>query len=271
MTREHPIPSNKHSGAEQPSQATRLARTLVAQTLAYFAEHEARNLAMVRAHLMELVDERPALGLGQNLRSAHLLLGKYGAQFNVALQKALADGLSEELAAILPQQGRPARPSANDDALDGLSLSLIDVGEVERVLLLDRVAQRFGARYEAALEPLTQRLSVLFGHERTSIHDNPFQPVVLLRACARAVGRSRNRCTVDEQRDFAGFDRGDRRLDAVDAGRGRCEIRASGRVGKTLENSVGVERDVSLDGDRRGGRVVDVAVVHRAGRPLSGT
>lgn len=195
MTREHPIPSNKHSGTEPPSQATRLARTLIAQTLAYFAEHEARNLAMVRAHLMELVDDKPALGQGQNLRSAHLLLGKYGAQFNVALQKALADGLSEELAAIVPQHARPARPNANDDALDGLSLSLIDVGEVERVLLLDRVAQRFGARYEAALEPLTQRLSVLFGHERTSIHDNPFQPMVLLRAFATAW----DQCELDPQ------------------------------------------------------------------------
>lgn len=166
----------------QGGQALRLVRTLIAQTLAYFAAHESKTLEMVRSHLMELVDAKPPLGQGQNLRSAHLLLGRYAPQFNEALQKSLATALSEELTSILPQQARPAQPNAADDALQGMSLSLIDVGEVERVLLLDRVGQRFGARYESTLEPLTQRLSVLFGRDSTSIHDNPFQPVVLLRA-----------------------------------------------------------------------------------------
>lgn len=155
---------------------------LIAQTLAYFAEHESRTLEMVRSHLMELVDAKPPLGQGQNLRSAHLLLGRYAGQFNEAFQKSLAAALSEELGTILPLQARPAQPNNADDAMHGMSLSLIDVGEVERVLLLDRIGQRFGARYESTLEPLTQRLSVLFGRESTSIHDNPFQPVVLLRA-----------------------------------------------------------------------------------------
>jgi len=170
----------------QPSQKVQLVRALMTQTLAYFTRNDARLVDMVRAHLMELVDDRPALGLGQNLRSAHALLGRYGPPFNRALQKSLANGLADELAGILPQQVRPAKPTAADDAAQGMSLSLIDVGEVERVLLLDRVAQRFGARYESVLEPLTQRLSVLFGRETTSIHDNPFQPVVLLRAFVAA-------------------------------------------------------------------------------------
>jgi hypothetical protein len=175
-------PKDFATSQRQGSQAWRLARTLIAQTLAYFAEHESKALEMVRAHLMELVDAKPPLGQGQNLRSAHLLLGRYAPQFNQALQKTLAAALSEELATILPLQARPAQPNAADDALHGMSLSLIDVGEVERVLLLDRVAQRFGARYESTLEPLTRRLSVMFGRESTSIHDNPFQPLVLLRA-----------------------------------------------------------------------------------------
>lgn len=195
MNREQSIPTGRPTGSEPPSPVVRLARTLIAQTLAYFAEHEAKNLSLVRAHLMELVDDKPTLGQGQNLRSAHLLLGKYGAQFNRTLQKALVDGLSDELATILPQHAQPKRPNAADEALKGMSLSLLDVDEVERVLLLDRVAQRFGARYEAALEPLTQRLSVLFGHEKTSIHDNPFQPMVLLRAFATAW----DQCELDPQ------------------------------------------------------------------------
>ena len=162
--------------------AVRLAHTLIAQTQAYFAEHETKNLNLVRAHLMELVDDKPAMGQGQNLRSAHLLLGKYAMQFNRGFQQTLADCMASELALIVPQDAQPVRPNAADDALNGLSLSLLDVGEVERVLLLDRVAQRFGARYDAVLEPLTERLSVMFGRQKSSIHDNPFQPAVLLRA-----------------------------------------------------------------------------------------
>jgi hypothetical protein len=76
-----------------------------------------------------------------------------------------------------------------------MSLSLLDVGEVERVLMLDRIAQRFATRYDAVLEPLTQRLSVLFGHDKTSIHDNPFQPMVLLKAFASAW----DKCELDPQ------------------------------------------------------------------------
>lgn len=195
MIREQPHSTGPHTTHGQPNQALRLARTLIAQTLAYFSERESQALEMVRAHLMELVDARPPLGQGQNLRSAHVLLGRYGAQFNRALQKTLADELSEELSTILPLQARPAQPSATDDAMHGMSFSLIDVDEVERVLMLDRVAQRFGARYEATLEPLTQRLSVLFGRESSSVHDNPFQPQVLLRAFMAAW----DQCELDAQ------------------------------------------------------------------------
>lgn len=195
MTREHSLPSRRPLATGQPSQKVQLVRALMTQTLAYFTRNDAKLVEMVRARLMELVDDRPALGQGQNLRSAHQLLGRYGTQFNRALQKSLANGLADELSGILPQQVRPAKPSAADDAAHGMSLSLIDVGEVERVLLLDRVAQRFGARYEAVLEPLTQRLSVLFGRETTSIHDNPFQPVVLLRAFVAAW----DQCELDPQ------------------------------------------------------------------------
>ncbi len=168
---------------------------LIAQTLAYFAEHETKNLNLVRNRLMELVDDKPSLGQGQNLRSAHLLLGKYAQQFNRGFQQTLADCLTEELATILPQHAQSGRSSTADDALSGMSLSLLDVGEVERVLLLDRIAQRFAVRYDAVLEPLTQRLSVLFGHDKSSVHDNPFQPMVLLKAFATAW----DKCELDPQ------------------------------------------------------------------------
>ncbi|MEO7107106.1 MAG: DUF1631 family protein, partial [Rhodoferax sp.] len=195
MNREQSISSISRPGTETQSPAVRLARVLIAQTLAYFAEHEVKNLNLVRDRLMVLVDDKPTLGQGQNLRSAHLLLGKYAQQFNREFQQTLADCLTEELNNILPQHLQAARPGLSDSALDGMSLSLLDVGEVERVLLLDRVAQRFATRYDAVLEPLTQRLSVLFGNDKTSVHDNPFQPMVLLKAFAGAW----DKCELDPQ------------------------------------------------------------------------
>jgi hypothetical protein len=187
--REQMIPTHGRTGREQ--QVLALARTLVTQTLAHVAKHEDQTLTRVRDRLMALVDAKPPLGQGQNLRSIHLLLGRYGDRFNRAFQKTLAEELSGELSAALPGMRRPANTAAG--ALDGLSL--IDVDEVERVLMLDRVAQRFTARYEAVLEPLTQRLGVLLGRESSVVQDNPFQPLVLLRAFVGAW----DRCELDAQ------------------------------------------------------------------------
>jgi hypothetical protein len=187
VIREQSIPTDGHMSLAQHGVATRLARTLIARTLAYFAEHESRSLTQVRSHLLELLDAKPSLGQGQNLRSAYVLLGRYGGEFNRALQKALADGLVGELALSLPAHRTSSVTGTKPDhALDGMSLSLIDIDEVERILLLDRVAQRFSTRYEAVLEPLTQRLGVLFGRESSSAQDNPFQPLILLRAFVAA-------------------------------------------------------------------------------------
>jgi hypothetical protein len=63
-----------------------------------------------------------------------------------------------------------------------MSLSLIDVCEVERILLLDRVAQRFTAHYDANVVPLTQRLGVLLGRGAPSLSSNPFRPEVVVRS-----------------------------------------------------------------------------------------
>lgn len=187
--REQSILTSERTGREQ--QVAALARTLMAQTLAYVAKHEAQTLTRVRDRLMVLVDAKPPLGQGQNLRSLHLLLGRYGDRFNRAFQKTLAEALSGELNAALPGAPRPVSGAAKADG----GLSLIDVDEVERVLLLDRVAQRFAARYDTVLEPLTQRLGVLLGRESSSVQDNLFQPLVLLRAFVDAW----DHCDLDAQ------------------------------------------------------------------------
>ncbi|OYU42967.1 MAG: hypothetical protein CFE44_20980, partial [Burkholderiales bacterium PBB4] len=172
---------------EQYGQAMRLARKLIAQTLSFFADREADAVERMRAHVINLVDARPPLTRAQNLRSIHLLLGKFSSQFGQAVQAALAEELSTALSLALPDPRKLSkRGAATDDANEGLSLSLVDIDDVERILLLDRVAQRFCSRYEAGLEPLSQRLSALFGKETMSGADNPFHPLVLLRSFVRA-------------------------------------------------------------------------------------
>jgi hypothetical protein len=131
VNREQANSTVRRPGTQPQNPAVRLARMLIAQTLAYFAAHEAKNLNLVRNRLMELVDDKPSLGQGQNLRSAHLLLGKYAQQFNRGFQQTLADCLSEELTSIVPQLALSGGAKAADDALNGMSLSLLDVGEVE--------------------------------------------------------------------------------------------------------------------------------------------
>jgi hypothetical protein len=187
---------------EQYGQSLRLARKLIAQTLSFFSNHEDEALQLLRTHLMELVDARPSMTQGQNLRSIHTMLGKFSAEFNQALQAALSEELSAALTSALPDPTRiGSRPVPLDDGHQGVSLSLIDIDDVERILLLDRVAQRFCHRYEAGLEPLSHRLSQLLGKESMSGADNPFHPLVLLRAFVRAW----DKCELDPEatEDFA--------------------------------------------------------------------
>lgn len=187
---------------EQYGQSLRLARKLIAQTLGFFADREGDALQRLRAHLMELVDARPPLAQSQNFRSIHALLGKFGNEFQQALQAALSDELSASLASALPDPAKlGTRPIPLDEGLQGLGLSLVDIDDVERILLLDRVAQRFCQRYESGVEPLSQRLSQLLGKETMAGADNPFHPLVFLRAFVGAW----EKCELDSRAtdDFA--------------------------------------------------------------------
>ncbi len=172
-------------------QARRHIRSLIGKTLAYFAERETDSLKLVREHLLDLVDARPSPARAQNLRSACILLDKHAEVFNRAFQAALQVSLDEEVLVALPDApGSGFRKYTPADALDGMSLSLIDVCEVERILLLDRVAQRFTAHYDANVSPLTQRLGVLLGLDLPSLSRNPFRPEVFVRAFLLAWERS---------------------------------------------------------------------------------
>jgi hypothetical protein len=94
-----------------------------------------------------------------------------------------------DAAGAKPQRVQPP------DALDGMTLSLIDVSEVDRILLLDRVSHRFTAHYDASLSPLTQRLGVLLGLDAPNLSNNPFRPEVFVRAFLMAW----EKCELDNQ------------------------------------------------------------------------
>lgn len=163
--------------------ARRQIRSLIGKTLAYFAERESQHLTLIREHLLDLVDARPSQARAQNLRSACILLHKQAEAFNRAFQAALQTSMEDEVRLVLPEAaGSGFSKLTPVDALDGMTLSLIDVCEVERILLLDRVAQRFTAHYDACVAPLTLRLGRVLGLDAPVLSSNPFRPEVFVRA-----------------------------------------------------------------------------------------
>lgn len=175
--------SSEAADRELHAQARRHIRSLVGKTLAFFAQGESDNLKRVREHLLDLVDARPPQAQAQNLRSACILLHKQAEVFNKAFQTALQTTMEEEVRLVLPQAlSSDSSRYTPADALDGMSLSLIDLCEVERILLLDRVVQRFTAHYDACVSPLTLRLGVLLGLDAPALSSNPFRPEVFVRS-----------------------------------------------------------------------------------------
>lgn len=169
----------------------RHARSLIGKTLAFFAQHQDEHLKMLRAHFFEQVDARPHTTQSQNLRTAGMMLDKSAALFNRSFQAALREVIEEELDAVFPGALAALRPPEDaDDSGGPVSMALLDVDEIERHLLVDRVAQRFNQRYEAQLQPLTQSLGVLLRQPEFSLTDNPFRPATLIRAFAVAWQKS---------------------------------------------------------------------------------
>jgi len=179
------------SSLDAHGQARRYARILVRKTLGYCADREVDQLKRLRTYLLDLADSRPHVKQAQNWRLAAVLLDRQSVLFNRHYQHALQESMDAELRAALPEpvdvnigQATPA------DGLDGMSLSLIDIAEVERILLLDRVSQRFNAHYETQLDPLVLRLKVLFGSDSSASQHNPFRPLVFVRAFMQAWEKS---------------------------------------------------------------------------------
>ena len=165
----------------------RHARTLIDKTLAFFAGPQGGQLKILRSHMFELIDARPHTTQAQNLRAAAGLLDKQEALYKRSLQAALREAIEDEIEAILPGSLKILRPADESGGSSGLSsMALLDVDEIERHLLVDRVSQRFNARYDAQLPAFTLSVGALFAQDEFTLSDNPFRPATLIRAHALA-------------------------------------------------------------------------------------
>lgn len=165
----------------------RHVQTLIARTQGFFAERQEAHLKALRAYLFELVDARPHTTQAQNLRAAAMLLDKQASTFSRFFQSALREAVEDELEAVMPGTLKELRPADSSGHSSGpLSMALLDVDEIERHLLVDRVAQRFNNAYDAVLKPLTQSMGALLRQEDFSLADNPFRPATFIRALSLA-------------------------------------------------------------------------------------
>jgi hypothetical protein len=159
-------------------------RGLIARALVFFADHEADTLHRIREHLLTVMDSRTSLEQAQNLRSAFVLLDRQSKAFNQAFRTAVQTTIDEEALLAFPdaQKLQVTKRSPPDHPLDGMSLSLIGMNEVDQILLLDRVTERFNTHFDPSLTPLTNRLSALLNLNAPSLSRNPFRPEVFIRS-----------------------------------------------------------------------------------------
>lgn len=174
--------------SDLPASARELLRELISRTLVFFTRNEHDNLRLVRARLRQLLDDHPDPVQAQNLRSAYMMLDARAFAFHQAFRRNLHTTLEEEAQLALP--GTPASPALKHnmlaDPMHGVTLSLVDMSEVDRILLIDRVALRFTEHYEARLSALTQRLGALLQWPAPSLSRNPFRPDVFIRSFIQA-------------------------------------------------------------------------------------
>lgn len=176
-------PSFQAFDAATRSLVLRHVAAMIARVQSFFAQHQDDHLKRLRTHFFEQVDSRPHTTQAQNLRTAGVMLDKQAAIYNRAFQAALRESIEDEVEAVMPGALRVLRPTLDSDDLSGpSSMALLDVDEIERHLLVDRVAQRFNNRYEAPLKALTVSVGALLRQEEFALVDNPFRPASLVRA-----------------------------------------------------------------------------------------
>ena len=162
-----------------------IMRNLTAKTLTYFGRNEVAQLRLMSEHLLDLAQQTGPQSTADSYRwrSVSFLLDKQASAPTSIYQDALKSTLQEEVRVAQLAGAQPgSATTSQSNELDGMTLTLIDAAEMDQLLSLDQVAQRFNNQYEAALQTLNQRLGTLLSGEVMPLAANPFRPEVLVRA-----------------------------------------------------------------------------------------
>ncbi|MEI8327353.1 MAG: DUF1631 family protein, partial [Betaproteobacteria bacterium] len=164
------------------AQVRAILRNLSAKTLAHFTRNEVTHLRQMSDRLIDLAQQVGTQSRSYRLRSLSFLLDKQTAVPSSIYQDALKDALQEEVKVVMDAGQTDAAARGTTDGLEGMTLTLIDASEMDRLLCIDLVAQRFNSQYESQLQTLNQRLGSLITGKFMALTGNPFRPEVLIRA-----------------------------------------------------------------------------------------
>jgi hypothetical protein len=171
--------SEPPSGSGRRANARTLLTGYRSRILAFAEAALPDAIDRTRKHLFDLADKSDSYTRAAHWMSAYLQLGHQGGALKLAYVQALPAVLETAIDAVLADKaGVAAAKPAN--------LTLVDLKESERAVLLDRAARPFNNEYEDLLAPLTHRISILVGHEEPHLSHNPFRPEIFLRALLRA-------------------------------------------------------------------------------------
>jgi hypothetical protein len=162
-------------------------RSLTAQTHEVFSREHTEMLARLRKHLFELADKSESPARATHWMSAYMLLDRQAEPFKRAHLAAVRTVLDEVCEAALKLQQRTAGQAKGINTPSRLmspSLSLVDMSEMDRTVLVDRVSRPMNAAFDETLTPFTQRIGLLLGHEEPELAHNPFRPESFIRAFA---------------------------------------------------------------------------------------
>jgi Protein of unknown function (DUF1631) len=171
--------SDNKSGNDRRVNARAMLTGYRSRILAFVEAALPDAIDRTRKHLFELADKSDSYTRAAHWMSAYLQLGHQAGALKLAFVQALPTVLETAIDAVLADKagGAAAKPS---------NLTLVDLKESDRAVLLDRAARPFNNEYEDVLAPLTHRISILVGHEEPHPAHNPFRPEIFLRALLRA-------------------------------------------------------------------------------------
>lgn len=177
------LSSAEHSQS-RVQKARVLLRAMAAQCSDFASAYCDDMLKQLRKHLFDLADKADSSARAAHWMSAYNLLERQKEAFKRSHFAALRDILQDAIDAPLRNRLSDTA-NASGGALNfspDASLSLLDFSEMDRKVLLDRVARPLNQQFDESLAPLTARCGIVFSIEEPEISHNPFRPENFVRA-----------------------------------------------------------------------------------------